>query len=78
MPRSVGHATTGRFVWGLHPLTGRTNGSVMPSDMSWYESFWTYLEFSWEDLLQLGLDHALIVIISVLLATVIGVALGVV
>ncbi len=49
----------------------------MPSDMSWYESFWTYLEFSWQDLLQLGLDHALIVVISVLLATVIGVVLGV-
>jgi len=49
----------------------------MPSDISWYESFWTYLEFSWQDLLQLSLDHAVVVIISVLIATVIGVALGV-
>jgi len=49
----------------------------MPSDISWYESFWTYLEFAWQDLLRLGLDHAVVMIISVLIATVIGVALGV-
>ncbi|MDQ3486087.1 MAG: ABC transporter permease [Actinomycetota bacterium] len=46
-------------------------------DTSWYESFWTYLEFTWQDLVQLGIDHAVVVIISVVLATVIGVGLGV-
>ncbi len=46
-------------------------------DTSWYESFWTYLEFTWQDLVQLGIDHAVVVIISVLLATAIGVGLGV-
>ncbi len=49
----------------------------MPDDVSWYSSFWTYLQFTWQDLLQLGLEHAVVVIIAVLIATVIGVALGV-
>lgn len=48
----------------------------MPED--WLGSFWTYLEFSWQELLQIGLEHAVIVIIAVLIATVIGVGLGVV
>ncbi len=49
----------------------------MPDEMSWYESFWTYLEFARDDLIQLTIDHALVVILAVALATVIGVALGV-
>ncbi len=49
----------------------------MPDEPSWYSSFWTYLEFTWQDLLLLGLEHAVIVTIAVLIATVIGVALGV-
>ena len=49
----------------------------MPEQPSWYASFWTYLEFTWQDLVQLGLDHAVVVIVSVLLSTLIGVALGV-
>ena len=49
----------------------------MPDESSWYSSFWTYLEFAREDLIELTIGHALIVIIAVALATVIGVALGV-
>lgn len=49
----------------------------MPDDVSWYSSFWTYLQFTWHDLLQLAIDHALVVIISIGIATVVGVALGV-
>jgi osmoprotectant transport system permease protein len=49
----------------------------VPDEPSWYESFWTYLEFTWRDLAKLALDHSLVVIVSVLLATVIGVTLGV-
>ncbi|CAA9368755.1 MAG: ABC transporter, permease protein (cluster 13, osmolytes) [uncultured Nocardioidaceae bacterium] len=50
----------------------------MPDEQSWYQSFWTYLEFTWEDLVQLTLDHVLLVIVAVALATVIGITLGVV
>ncbi len=46
-------------------------------DISWYESFWTYLELTWEDLARLAIDHAIVVVVSVLMATVIGVGLGV-
>lgn len=49
----------------------------MPDDVSWYSSFWTYLQFTWHDLLQLAIDHALVVIISIGIATIVGVALGV-
>ncbi len=49
----------------------------MPDDISWYSSLWTYLEFTWQDLIQLAVDHAVIVVISVLIATVVGVGLGV-
>ena len=45
--------------------------------MSWFSSFITYLEFTWQDLIQLAIEHAVVVIISVVIATVIGVALGV-
>jgi len=49
----------------------------MPDDISWYSGLWTYLEFTWQDLIQLAVDHAVIVVISVLIATVVGVGLGV-
>jgi osmoprotectant transport system permease protein len=49
----------------------------VPDETSWWESFRLYLEFTWEDLVQLGIDHAVIVVISVLIATGIGVGLGV-
>lgn len=49
----------------------------MPEDPSWYSSFWTYLEFTREDVLDLTIEHALVVVIAVVLATVIGVALGI-
>lgn len=43
----------------------------------WLSSFWTYLQFTWEDLLSLAVEHAVIVAEAVALATLIGVALGV-
>ncbi len=46
-------------------------------DQSWFSSFLTYLEFAWEDVLDLGIEHALVVLVSLLIATVIGVGLGV-
>ncbi len=49
----------------------------MGGDVSWWESFRTYLEFRWEHILELGIDHVRVVVISVLLSTLIGVALGV-
>ena len=49
----------------------------MTDDINWYSSLWTYLEFTWQDLVQLAVDHAVIVVVSVLIATVVGVALGV-
>ncbi|MDQ3538970.1 MAG: ABC transporter permease [Actinomycetota bacterium] len=49
----------------------------MPDQPSWYSSFWTYLEFARDDLVELTIDHAIIVMIAVALATVIGVALGI-
>ena len=49
----------------------------MPEKQSWLSSFLTYLQFTWRDLVQLAIDHAIVVLISVAIATVIGVALGV-
>lgn len=49
----------------------------MPDETTWYESFWAYLTFTWEDLAGLALDHAIVVIVAVLLSTFIGVGLGV-
>ncbi|MQA84762.1 MAG: ABC transporter permease subunit [Streptosporangiales bacterium] len=37
----------------------------------------SYLESHWDDLLELGIAHALVVAVSVAIATVIGVALGI-
>ncbi len=49
----------------------------MAEEPSWYSSFWTYLEFAWPDLLELSIEHALVVLISLAIATVLGVGLGV-
>lgn len=49
----------------------------MPEEKSWYSSFWTYLQFAWEDVLELAIEHAVIVAIAVAIATVVGVGLGV-
>jgi osmoprotectant transport system permease protein len=49
----------------------------MPDGQSWYSSFWTYLEFTWQDLVQLAIDHAVIVIISIGISTIVGVGLGI-
>ncbi len=46
-------------------------------DEGWLSSFLTYLEFAWEDLLELGIEHALVVLVSLAIATVIGIGLGV-
>lgn len=43
----------------------------------WLESFWTYVQSSSEHLLQLTVEHALVVLISVSIATAIGVTLGI-
>ncbi|MGI8701182.1 MAG: ABC transporter permease [Nocardioidaceae bacterium] len=44
---------------------------------SWWSQLHTYLQYYWRDVLQLAIDHVIVVLISVVLATVIGVALGV-
>ena len=49
----------------------------MPDKPSWYSSFWTYLQFAGEDVIELAIDHAVVVLIAVALATLIGVTLGV-
>jgi osmoprotectant transport system permease protein len=49
----------------------------MTDKPSWYDSFWTYLKFTKTDLRDLTIDHAVIVLISLLIATVIGIGLGV-
>lgn len=49
----------------------------MGTDVSWWSSFVTYLQFTWRDVVQLGVDHVVVVVISVAIATVVGVALGV-
>ena len=48
----------------------------MDSEAGWLSSFWTYLEFSWEHLLELAWEHALVVIVSVAIATAIGMGIG--
>lgn len=49
----------------------------MEGKPSWWEALRTYLKYYWRDVLQLAVDHAIVVIISVVLATIVGVALGV-
>lgn len=48
----------------------------MGEEQNWLSSFWAYLQFSWEHILGLAVDHALVVLVSVAIATVVGVALG--
>lgn len=48
----------------------------MGEEQSWLSSFWAYLQFSWEHILGLAVDHALVVLVSVAIATVVGVSLG--
>ncbi len=47
------------------------------SKPGWWSALRTYLKYYWRDVLQLAIDHAVVVAISVVIATVIGVALGV-
>lgn len=49
----------------------------MPNDTNWYTNFWTYLQFTWHDLLTDGIQHIIVVAVAVGLATAIGVGLGV-
>ncbi|HET7326931.1 MAG TPA: ABC transporter permease [Nocardioidaceae bacterium] len=46
-------------------------------DESWLQSFLTYLEFTWEDLFALAIEHVIIVAVAIGIATVVGVGLGV-
>ncbi len=45
--------------------------------MSWWTSFLTYLQYTWPDLLRSAWAHVLVVLVAVAIASVIGVALGV-
>lgn len=47
------------------------------ADQSWLASFWAYLQFDWPQVLDLAIQHAIIVAVAVAIATVIGVGLGV-
>ena len=49
----------------------------MSLDNSWWENLLAFLELRWDEVLQDAIDHVWIVLLSVLLATIIGVALGV-
>ncbi len=49
----------------------------MSIENSWWENLWAYLELRWDMVLSDAIDHVLLVLLSVVLATVIGVALGV-
>lgn len=49
----------------------------MDTKPSWWSSFHTYLKYYWRDVLQLAIDHTVVVLISVGIATVVGVALGI-
>jgi len=49
----------------------------MSIDNSWWENLLAYLELRWDMVLQDALEHVLIVLLSVALATLIGVGLGI-
>ena len=49
----------------------------MSRENSWWVNLWAYLELRWDLVLEDAIDHVVIVVISVALATIIGVALGV-
>lgn len=44
---------------------------------SWYEALWTYVQFAKDDLIHDALAHVVVVLVSVFIATVIGIGLGV-
>ena len=48
----------------------------MSLDNSWWENFFAYLELRWDYVLADAIDHVWLVLLSVVLATVIGVGLG--
>lgn len=48
----------------------------MAEETGWLSSFWAYLQFTWEHLVELSIDHAVVVAISVAIATLLGVGLG--
>lgn len=50
---------------------------VRVGDQFWLSSFWTYLQFSWADILDLAVQHVVVVLISVAIGTVVGVLLGI-
>ena len=49
----------------------------MSRENSWWVNLWAYLELRWDLVLEDAIDHVVIVVLSVALATIIGVALGV-
>ena len=49
----------------------------MSIENSWWENFWAYLQLRWDMVLSDALAHVLLVLVSIALATVLGVALGV-
>jgi len=44
---------------------------------SWWSALYSYLQYYWRDVLQLAVDHVIVVLISVVISTIVGVALGV-
>ncbi len=49
----------------------------MSLDNSWWENLWAYLQLRWETVLADAIGHILLVLLSVVLATAIGVGLGI-
>jgi osmoprotectant transport system permease protein len=49
----------------------------MSIENSWWENLWAYLQLRWDMVLSDALAHVLLVLVSIALATVLGVALGV-
>lgn len=49
----------------------------MSLDNSWWENLWAYLELRWDMVLEDAIAHVILVLVSVALATVVGVALGI-
>ncbi len=49
----------------------------MSIDNSWWENLWAYLQLRWDMVLADAVAHVLLVLVSIALATVLGVALGV-
>ncbi|MGI8521991.1 MAG: ABC transporter permease [Nocardioides sp.] len=44
---------------------------------SWWDGFKIYLQYYWRDVLNDGIDHAVLVLVSIAIATVVGVGLGI-